>query len=527
MLPLQRSETVYNANQPSLRVPRCTNELKERVQYARGLLAIANKFNVLGERLDKVDEAYRKAGQAQEGLYYYNDPLAMAKNLKKKIAFFDRETGTLTVSKKGGMHYQIGQELPLSVKTGTNKAQIAWYFWDKKANTVQELTSEIVFYDQKKDKVIHYNNATNMYLFNEKFLSENKIETLSVVINKINALTKEELKGFNSSIPERVPLFNILDEQAKIHQKPLVLCTQTGECSPILKKWQDESLIDPTIEEIENVDPNHANGNIYIFGTYSDIPTYGVFGQVVSFDKAFGVYGSNDTRPMLKDYDEKYPGNKLKLSEKNLQEIGRTKANNFLSNSYRKDLIIPGEAKIYRSVTHYLLQKRIENCLEAMDGKPSEEMMQNLEALQAKIEGSKNAKLAHHYYCQFTQRIPNLLEGYNMDNELKKALFYKFAEADGKPNEEGRKLLSTGIAQLYAGHEIGDPSYGMIFVNFDKKTNERRMEGSNKLGKCLMELREILREEKKSNISGSLISNKLQDNDRCMEIKGGAAYLVI
>lgn len=530
--PYSRNENqieIHNTNQTKFksknkliettRVPRGAIEFRDRIQYAQGLLDIANKLGISETSQDKINEAYKKADKAQEGLYYANDFDSKSleeKFLKKKIACLNRKTGELTLSKETAKHYRVGQELLFS-KMGADLAQNGWYSWDKKTNAAIELPSDAVFYDHVNKFIVHCKDFAKK-LIDENYPYVNKTHVF-IKITKISVLKKEQAKEFlkTLSVPELIPLFNISDEMQKAQQnKPIInqkFDKDLGGDHPILKKWQEESLIDPTIEKIENVDPNNTNGNIYIFGTHKEAPTSGIYNKnkheekIITgstYDSLFGFYETYYNRPTIEAYDILYPGNHLPLSKNNFKDIGRTEENNFLSNAYQKDLVIPGDAKSpYKSIHHYLICKRIEKALAEAESKGNKDQIIALKELEKLINSARNVFERHRFYQRYldiNQIFPFYFRKnmfYDLDNELKKALFYKFVGLDGKPNEEGRKLLATGNVNLFAGYEIGDGSYGMRFIDYNISTGARSMEGSNKLGKGLMELREMLRELEK------------------------------
>lgn len=251
-----------------------------------------------------------------------------------------------------------------------------------------------------------------------------------------------------------------------------------------LDKWQDKqinSLTNPV-----TVDPKNTK-DIHIFGTYNKRPTHAKYNP----DKSLNLNG---------EY--------LGLNEENLKAIGRNNKNNFLSNGYEKPFKIDGID--YKSVTHYMLLKRIEKEREKITIEQPRNAADRLKCLKVLEEdyinksstaydANKWAELQYKTYHVYFETPLNIFTG--MDDELKKALYYKFIGPDGKPNEEGKMLLATGNTNLYAGYELGDPTYGMEF------TKKGKMEGQNKLGVCLMELRETLRKkEKKSNEYGRLLN---------------------
>lgn len=260
--------------------------------------------------------------------------------------------------------------------------------------------------------------------------------------------------------------------------------------SPGLKKWQDKPI--KANQGLVNYDHTKPEDNIYVFGTYNK--------------RAFnGVYVEND--PVR-------TGEYLGMNEKDLQSIGRTDKNNFLSNAYNSPLEIPGDiGSPYTSVTHYLIYQRIDKTREEVNlrmnkavaegrepTQADKDILKSLDGLKETIDRCPTAHDANFFFNLQNQRFPILpLEliqtpFHDMDNELKKALYCKFVGRDGKPNAEGKKLLATGNGMLYAGQELGDQTYGMQFLK------KGEMIGGNKLGVCLMELRDMLsKQERRTN----------------------------
>lgn len=291
-------------------------------------------------------------------------------------------------------------------------------------------------------------------------------------INENNKLIKELQANrdtiFNSKkdiekLYDQMPLTSDdLDaELYALKNPPVNVKTDLRVSNPMLKNWQGKHI--PNQSNVK-VNPSRTNGNKYIFGTYNRRPDYRL-------------------------YDQKNSINNQNTHEKELKELGRTNANNFLSNSYLKDIEIDGIK--YKTVNHYLIQQRINKTMEdAFITKPvNKKLIKQLKELEELISEKESAYEVNEVYEK--NSIPEM-RVYNLDSELKKALFYKFVGPNGRPNEEGRKLLATGNVKLYAGNELGDPSNGMQFIE------NGYMSGENKLGICLMDLREMLREEEKT-----------------------------
>lgn len=186
---------------------------------------------------------------------------------------------------------------------------------------------------------------------------------------------------------------------------------------------------------------------------------------------------------------------------------------NYLSNSYEKALTIDG--KTYKSVTQYLMLKKLDKLMAAEKAKPQplKRKIKRFELIRKNVS-KENTKLGLSFFTQHYRDfyLYNPEEGpkdnydphgeifNDMDAELKEALFHKFVGPDGTLTIEGAKLLKTGEdgRQLYAGGEPGDHSFGVQltceYVQPHKKIN---ISGQNKLGVLLMELRERLDEDKK------------------------------
>jgi predicted NAD-dependent protein-ADP-ribosyltransferase YbiA (DUF1768 family) len=491
----QSLATVSNASQVQER-PKSQDEFEIRIKYAFDLLEAARNLQLKGAPEDRIFAAYEKANQAQQGLYRLNCSEKDAKkslnySLKqKKVAYFDRNTGVLTAPEKFASKFQLGQKLTSPIQTEIDKARMDYYRWDKKQKKPYRPTTagSFVHFDPNSRTVTRY--STNSDLFYYVIPNYDKKET--VEITQINGLKEKQMKQFLERIyqpRDYLPLFDTtqeiaatearksnlsqtLSENVQIQNSNIYFGDDLREESPILKKWQ-ESVVDPTVEKIANVDPNNIGDCIYIFGTHNKGSRFGMGPSTVSTPSTYAAC------------EGKYATSPLNLTAKNFQDLGLISENNFLSNAYQKPLYIPGDPRSpYKTVTHYLFAKRIEKS-------------PNLSTLEQSITQCNTAYDFHFFYRQhtfyFRDEIPSVF--HDLDNELKKALFYKFVGSDGKPNEEGIKLLATGNKKLYAGYEIGDPYYGMIFLYQNKKTGERPMEGANKLGKCLMELRDILREQ--------------------------------
>lgn len=172
MLVSQKPTIIHNGNQVNPtdygQAPKSQKELDERAINARSLLDQANKLKLSRASQDKVAEAYKKADEAQQGLFLLKGGLtekAMKEIKEDRFISFDEETGVLTLSKKNAKKLVVGEKL-------------------KSANN--------------PDKMVE--------------------------ITKINALNKEQMKEFNRKVleinkPYYVPLFNIKEEELAIQNQ--------------------------------------------------------------------------------------------------------------------------------------------------------------------------------------------------------------------------------------------------------------------------------------------------------------------
>lgn len=249
-----------------------------------------------------------------------------------------------------------------------------------------------------------------------------------------------------------------------------------------LEKWLKQpvqSQQDPIVVSSENIN---------IFGTYNNRPHFGRFDDDPAKQwPANGFFSKSKL-------DIGQAGAAINMSEKEFRDIGRANKNNFLSNANGPVTI---EGKEYKSVTHYMIKKKLDNEIERLErDKPFDYKahISVVKTTQEFVDKSPTPKDACRW-VEIQSRYgainihPSMFHG--MDDDLKKALFYKFVGPDGKPTEEGKMLLATGDKQLYAGYELGDKTYGMEF------TVKGEMVGENKLGNCLMELRDWLRREER------------------------------
>jgi len=134
----------------------------------------------------------------------------------------------------------------------------------------------------------------------------------------------------------------------------------------------------------------------------------------------------------------------------------------FLSNSYSSpDSALRIDGEYYRTLIHYLLAKEIRKTRQNLDISD----ILNAPTAAAAIHAAKRK----HY-------IQNL----EIDDEiLKRALFFKFVQEDGKtPTPLGEKLMKTQDKALIAGYEPFVSSLGAEFTNQDCT----EMKGQNKLG---------------------------------------------
>jgi len=80
---------------------------------------------------------------------------------------------------------------------------------------------------------------------------------------------------------------------------------------------------------------------------------------------------------------------------------------------------------------------------------------------------------------------------------MKKGLWAKFVQPDGKPTALGKKLIATGNWPLIEGNKRAgksDEFWGMEF-DFTGGHNNVKLSGENKLGMLLMEIRAYLQSQ--------------------------------
>lgn len=357
---------------------------------------------------------------------------------KQEIRAIDQQQKTLqeAIDQQAQILLQLGVEEPISKESCEKK--------------VQELQQEK---PESNDKV-------------DKQLSAAEAETRKESIAQIEtalATLQEKQTAFDALSPERQKMEQELSDakealrvEIEAGTVPAYQGPDERKGSPGLAAWMGTN---PQVKET-TVEVNKESGAIYLFGAYNTAPRHGV-----------------------RDPQKGLAGVALKLSAKELEQLGRSDKMGFLSNAYAQNLMVDG--KQYRSVTHYMLMKRIDKAiLKLTEGQTIKR--RRLDTLkQDVIKEQSVAKACDLVNREILSRAP-LFD--DMDEDLKTALYSKFVGPDGKLSKEGKLLVGTGKAPLYAGYELGDPSYGMQF------SKKGEMIGENKLGRYLEELRDLLKD---------------------------------
>lgn len=306
---------------------------------------------------------------------------------------------------------------------------------------------------------------------------EREIDELSTIGQDVTEQTKK-LDEANEKLEMLTRHSQYLDKEFNAEMADLKTTVETPStaknqnAAPILPQitdmrftnWRNQAI--PSTEKVTTIVPGSAH--IYTFGTEIKQPLFGVH------------------RPKDPDPTKRYKGENL--SRVNLTPLGRKEENNFLSNAYTGEKLSI-EGRSYNSVTHYMILLKLEN----MDTKGwTETAIKDLAKLKETVKNARSAEEAILAVKQ-SRMLPikttssdigeDLFTG--MDTELKTALYYKFVKADGTPTAAGKKLMATK-GELYAGHEPGDFSYGVEFID------GTQVIGHNKLGIALMEMRDIL-----------------------------------
>lgn len=170
----------------------------------------------------------------------------------------------------------------------------------------------------------------------------------------------------------------------------------------------------------------------------------------------------------------------------------------FLSNYYPTEIIVDG--RVYKSSEHYYQAIKF-----AVDGPIYQAVVDAPSPAEAKA-------IARAYNDQ-----ASLGDDQEMARRMKRALWPKFATEEGQPNELGLQLLATNARLIVEGNRrIGadgknysDQRWGMEF-DFTHMPKTATMTGQNLLGKLLMELRDLLNNEKKSEYTAEVDAYALE-----------------
>lgn len=323
---------------------------------------------------------------------------------------------------------------------------------------LQKDNSELVKDFHKKNNDIQNQKTQIQDIVNKIEQNKEKIDQLTKLKNQLIELKDESLRAIH--IKEEIAILNGEYQSAKnTLEKEIQNESVTPYIDGIRKSglkldtWLETPVKVPDLNTTIDIKPDE--NSIYTFGTLAKQPSHGMY---------------------VKESPE-FRGTALNMSEAQYRALGYDTENNFLSNAYTGEpLTIDG--KTYKSVTHYMLLTKLDRLPKPIssEGKAQSEKLKNDIENAPTAEGA--LKLMHH-------SAERLFDG--MDKDLRKALFYKFVDPNGELTKAGVKLLATDNKQLYAGYEHGDPSYGVQFINQDK------MQGQNKLGIYLMELRKQLK----------------------------------
>jgi predicted NAD-dependent protein-ADP-ribosyltransferase YbiA (DUF1768 family) len=301
------------------------------------------------------------------------------------------------------------------------------------------------------------------------------INDLQTPLNNINTLNKE-IDTFYDKI---TPTAEEIETDKQILRRNINKTEYTGDDLRInsnsLASWKDKSL--DGLQDPVAFGPQNKDSAIGIFGTYNTRPRNGLFGEY--------------------QYTH-HKGVPLGFNEQKRIDMGRSNKNNFLSNFYSQEMTVDG--KTYPSSMHYILIQKIEKDRAAIqkainEGNPpdfAKAKLERLKMLENSIKKEPSPIWAYSTLMYEGKRYSSvdMTRGlyYDMDKELKVALYHKFVGPDGTPTLEGDMLLKTGTKTLYAGNEFDNDTYfGMQF----SKNGE--LVGENKLGIALMELRSMIK----------------------------------
>lgn len=437
-------------------VPRTQSELEDRCRYVYYLVEKANQLRAAGADELKIVNAFTKADQAQEGLYYLE-----SHKLTGKGFVFDKKTGILTLSEKKKDDYQIGQKLSFASKAGNE----------------------------------------------------------SIEINKIELVTKKAMEDLKSKVKKHNkypinPLFDTKEDYRALQARPKTNATQVQEkktgaiYSTFLKEWQDKR-IDPRIKVVKNIALDNTEGNIYIFGIHHKPPKGGVYDE---YDKTsvgtpfhkrnqnwekLGYIPENNYLSIAYEHELVIPEDprspyrsvihyllftiiekcRKQIKSKNHKDDGRLsmlaglesninkKKSSILAYQYYQDFIQMKPTVLLELCIDLdnELKKALFHKFVGADGKPTKEG--------EKLIATGNVKL---------------YGGCEMGSPRIDAMVFK-----GYHKISPKMIFED---KYYAGFDFGYPTYGMVFGDQDSKTKNHSLYGANKVGKCLMQLRKMLQE---------------------------------
>lgn len=189
-----------------------------------------------------------------------------------------------------------------------------------------------------------------------------------------------------------------------------------------------------------------------------------------------------------------------------------------------RPIVIDGKG--YRTVAHYLLQRKLDKINEGRT--PKDEGYINPAALKEVSDEISKAKTGQEAIEAYTSMMPGfpvdeIFKG--LDDDLKKALFHKYINPDGTITADGWALLSTGDALLIAGHEAGDKSYGAKMSMTAGRAENAVLKGKNKLGRYTMDFRDFLhkyREESEKLVQSAFLEDMNHQRNEAATAAGKA-----
>lgn len=173
------------------------------------------------------------------------------------------------------------------------------------------------------------------------------------------------------------------------------------------------------------------------------------------------------------------------LASWRFEKHGRTDIADYLSNFYPCKLVIDGRS--YDSVEHYYQAMKF-----PIDSDNYHNVVSAPDAYIARDRGRVRTG---------TKPCRDLDDDQEMSRLIKRALFAKFTDANGRPNALGKNLIASGNQPIFEGNRRvtqqkvpGDERWGVIFdpTGFTDNNELISFTGANMLGKMLMELREEL-----------------------------------